>query len=98
MRQLAIKIPCPRVERTTEALNASTFRAQESSSVQTTIYIGTNFSGGGSYDNDGVVNNLINDVIADIGNLFFTTRQLPTLAPHGFYFAVVPFLGEVTFG
>ncbi len=41
------------------------------------------------------MDNFINDVIADIGNMLDPACQLPAFAPHLLDFQIVPLLGEI---
>ena len=92
VHEFSVKVPCPRMKRTTETLYAATFCAQQSSAVKAAIYIRTNLSGGCADNNDGVMNDFVDNVVAHIRNLFLATCQLPALTPDRFYFAVVPIL------
>ena len=91
----SINIPCPAVERAAELLHASALGAQHRATVKAGVYIGPDFIGASARDNQRVMDDLVNHMIADSRDLFNPAGQLPRLAPDLFDLTVMPVFGEI---
>ena len=68
---------------------------QLAASVKADVVVGANLVRCRADDEDRVVADLVDDVVADPGDLLFPARHLPDLAPHVLDLEVVELLGDV---
>jgi hypothetical protein len=89
-RQCPVKLPCPAMKGATQLVHAAAFGAQHRASVQAGVYIGANFVWGGADNDQRIMDNFIDNVIADVGDMFNATGQLPAFPPDLLNFLVMP--------
>ena len=78
--QLALQVPRKAMERAAKLLDAAPGRAQQGAPMQTRIDIGPDLVSRRAYHNQTVMHDFIDEMIANIGELFDAARQLPGLA------------------
>ena len=95
--QLALQAPGKAMERAAELVHAAALRAQRGAAMEAGVHIGADFGGAGADHDQRIVDDLVEHMVADVGDLLDATSQLPGLAPDLIDLAVVPGLGEVAF-
>ena len=96
MRQLAVERPGEAVERAAERLHAAARFAQQDAPMQADVHEGADAFGRAG-DQDRLVADLIDDMVADVRDLLDPAGHLPDLLPHMLHFQIVPFAGEIAF-
>ena len=91
----AINIPTKAVERAAQFTYAATFLAQCSTAVQAHVVERLDAAIRLPHNNKFVVNDVIGDVIASVGNVILAAHKLPHFAPHFVYFTIVEFTRDV---
>ena len=97
VHQFAGERPCESVERAAECPDVSRLQTQRVAAVQTGVVVGADLVGAGSNDDEAVIDDVVDHVVADFGNLFEPTRYLPRLTPDPLHFAVMPVPGDIAF-
>ena len=87
------------MERAAELFNAAAFFSQHRAAVQTRVYIGMNviLSGASAHHYQRVVDNVVNDMVSDIRNVFQTTSPLPGFTPNLLDLLVVIVFRKIAF-
>ena len=93
--ELAVQIPGEPVERTTELVDRSALGAELGPAMEAGVHIGPDFVGSRTHHDQGIVHDLIEDVIADIGDFLQPAGQLPGAPPDRLHFPIMPSLGEI---
>ena len=92
---LPSRTPGEPVERATELVDAAALGTQLRAPMQTGVDVGADRARARAHHDEGVMDDLIEDVVADIGDLLKPAGQLPGLAPDLLHLLVVPRLGPV---
>jgi hypothetical protein len=83
------------VEWAPKLFHTSAFGAQHRPAMQARIDIGFDLVRAGAHDNQGIMDDVIDDMIADIWDMLQPARKLPCLAPNLFHFPVMPVFGKI---
>ncbi len=94
--ELTVEVPGEAVERTPQLCYASPLIPEESSPVQARVVECADAVGPGAHDDERGVRDLVDDAVADRGDLFFPAGDLPHPFPHLLDLAVVPFARDIT--
>ena len=97
--QRAVELPAPAVEGAAKAGRAPpVVLAQLAAPVQAGVAVGLDLVGGGADDQERQVRDVVDVVVADLGDLFLQASELPHAAPQPLDFKVVDVLRVVDAG
>lgn len=78
-----------------ELFHTSAFGAQHRATMQAGVDISLNLVRPRAHDDQGIMDNVLYDMVADIGDVLQTACKLPCLAPNLFHFPIMPVFRKI---